>query len=108
MNQIRGKLSCRIADDDPRSGPASLQKFTGEDLQALSSQKLRKEEDAAFWEAQAHFKATEVAKQAAAEKAERLKVNRLANIFMLCITSMLRFPPESTILVKSQTRREFR
>lgn len=89
MNQIRGRLPCRIADDDPRCGPASLQKFTGEDLQALSSQKQRKEEDAAFWEAQAHFKATEVAKQAATEKAEQSKVICLAHTFILCITSML-------------------
>ena len=70
---------CRAGDDDLRCGPASLQKFAGEDLQALSVLKLRKEEDLATWEAQADFKATEVANKAAAEKAEQVKVTCLVH-----------------------------
>lgn len=64
----------RVGDEDPRCGPASLQIFSGEDLQALAHLQQRKEEDRQSWEAQARAKANEAALQAAARKVEQLKV----------------------------------
>ncbi len=64
----------RLSDDDPRCGPASIQKFAGEDLLALSRQQQQKAEAQQCWEIQAKLKVNESAKQAALEKAEQWKV----------------------------------
>ncbi|XP_061469987.1 RIB43A-like with coiled-coils protein 1 [Rhineura floridana] len=42
---VRKGHPARVSDDDPRCGPSSMQRFTGEDLNALARQKLHKEQN---------------------------------------------------------------
>lgn len=38
---VKYDLPARVGDDDPRNGPASVQKFSGEDLHAGERKKLQ-------------------------------------------------------------------
>ncbi|XP_066471790.1 RIB43A-like with coiled-coils protein 1 [Tiliqua scincoides] len=49
---VRKGLPARVSDDDPRCGPSSMQRFAGEDLNALAQCKLQKKQNKKHWEEQ--------------------------------------------------------
>lgn len=63
----------RVDDDDPRCGPSSLQKFTGEDLTAGQRTAAQMEQARAWWDAQAAEHAARAA-VAAADKAAHARL----------------------------------
>ncbi|GBF98693.1 hypothetical protein Rsub_11407 [Raphidocelis subcapitata] len=63
----------RVGDDDPRCGPASMQRFDGEDLAAGARTEAQMQQARAWWDAQrAEHQAAAAA--AAAEAAERARL----------------------------------
>ena len=66
---------CRVGDDDPCCGAASIQKFSGEDLAAEVRRRQQVEDSRRQWEAQAQTKALHAAADAAAEKLHQARVN---------------------------------
>lgn len=72
LNRPDGKLidtAARVGDDDPRLGPASLQKFDGEDLSAGDRKAAQHDQAKSWWEEQAAQKAALKAAEAEAEAA---------------------------------------
>ncbi len=55
-NQLKNDLPARTSDDDPRCGPASLQKFHGEDLNEALRLKKQQEQMRAWFELQTREK----------------------------------------------------
>ncbi|KIZ01484.1 hypothetical protein MNEG_6478 [Monoraphidium neglectum] len=60
----------RIGDDDPRCGPASMQRFYGEDLLAADRADAQMQQARAWWDRQAAERAAERAAAAAAAAAQ--------------------------------------
>ena len=51
LSDICGSI-CRVGDDDPRNGPASLQRFDGEDFTAGDRNRAQQQQCADWWIAQ--------------------------------------------------------
>ncbi len=47
-----GAHCCRLGDDDPRCGPASLQRFEGEDLSIADRTRAQQEQSSEWWQMQ--------------------------------------------------------
>lgn len=63
----------RVADDDPRCGPASVQKFEGEDLNTKARVAYQREQNREWLTAQAKEKELHKQRQAAADRLYELK-----------------------------------
>jgi len=63
----------RVADDDPRCGPASVQKFEGEDLNTKARKEYQKEQNREWLDAQAKEKELQKERQTEADRLYDLK-----------------------------------
>ncbi|KAM3846072.1 RIB43A-like with coiled-coils protein 1 isoform 2-T2 [Vipera latastei] len=70
---VRKGQPARVSDDDPRCGPSSMQRFSGEDLNAAARQKLQKEQNKHALEEQRNEQKKELADQKYADNLDDKK-----------------------------------